>query len=74
VENNVPQRRPHVSIEIEAIENALAAVDAADESARIIALRAMFEPDLVEADLIRQNLAVIWFYLAERRKTLASRQ
>jgi hypothetical protein len=47
----------------------LAAVDAADEAARLLALRATRADDLVEADLIRVKLALIWVILDRERQS-----
>jgi hypothetical protein len=55
--------------DLEAIENALAAIDAADEAARLIALRATNADDLAEADLIRQKLAWLWLTLDAERQS-----
>jgi hypothetical protein len=46
----------------------LAAVNSADEAARILALRATRADDLVEADIIRIELARIWNILVRQRQ------
>ncbi|NJO81956.1 MAG: hypothetical protein HC828_03645 [Blastochloris sp.] len=66
----------HGFTSIEALENAIAAILAADDAARILALRARTTADLLEADLIRQKLAMVWFALVSEREArrLASPQ
>lgn len=55
--------------DLEAIENALAAINAADEAARILAMRATNADDLAEADYIRQKLAQLWLTLDAERQS-----
>jgi hypothetical protein len=55
---------------IDDLEDMLAAVNAADEAARLVALRAWKRPDdLVEADIIRTKLAILWKILHRERET-----
>jgi hypothetical protein len=63
------ERLPRDDKRIAMIEDMLAAIDAADEAARIVALRATRSEDLVEADHIRTKLALLWhFFAAERQR------
>jgi hypothetical protein len=50
----------------------LAAVNAADEAARILALRARRPDDLIEADTIRVKLGLIWTILDRERQMYES--
>ena len=72
----MPRRpRPIVVANIDDLEEMLAAVDAADEAARILALRAWRRPDdLVEADTIRAKLAILWKILDRERQTYQRRR
>lgn len=58
---------------IEALEEILAALDAADEAARVLALRAWNRPDdLIEADTIRVKLGLIWKIVHRERQSYES--
>jgi hypothetical protein len=61
--------RPRIFANIAIVEDALAAIDAADEAARFIALRTTSPDILAEADLIRQKLALVWRQLDAERQT-----
>jgi len=54
---------------IDDIEDMLAAVNAAEEAARLLALRATRAIDLIEADTIRVKLALIWVILDRERQS-----
>lgn len=63
-----PQRLPRVIADIEQLEDMIAAVDAADEAAQVLALRATCEEDLDEAELIRKKLGLVWDFLVRERQ------
>jgi hypothetical protein len=65
----VQRRRPRVFANIDDIEDMLAAVNAAEEAARLLALRATRAIDLIEADTIRVKLALIWVILDRERQS-----
>lgn len=66
-------RLARVISDIEQLEDMIAAIDAADEAARILALRATREDDMDEAELIRTKLGLVWdFLVAERQRYYAT--
>ena len=70
--SRLPPISAQPSTDLVALDAALAALDAADEAARVLALCAQHDADLIEADQIRAKLAQIWMFLeAERRRYAA---
>lgn len=65
----MPRPRPRIFANIDDIEDMLAAVNAADEAARLLALRATRADDLIEADTIRVKLALLWAILNRERQS-----
>lgn len=61
-------RTPRNFSEIEDLENIAAAANAADEDARILALLATTEEQLVAADRLRTRLALILTIVHRRRQ------
>lgn len=62
------ERRPRDFAEIEDLEDIAAAVNAADEDARILALLATNDDQLAAADRLRTRLALIQVIVHRRRQ------
>lgn len=62
------ERRPRDFAEIEDLENIAAAIDAADEDARIVALLATSDELLAAADRLRTRLALVQSIVHRRRQ------